>query len=149
MKLKSTSARVLSSRGFTLVELMVTILVVSILAAIAIPTYSAQIRKSRRTEARTALLDAAAREEQFYATHNLYTETPADLGYPAFPAPVGGSYYTLDVKCSDKTCANGFTATASPTGTQLKDTTCTAFTVTQTGLQGATPGANAATACWN
>ena len=48
----SMSSRAASSSGFTLVELMVTIMVVAILAAIAIPGYSSQVRKSRRTEAR-------------------------------------------------------------------------------------------------
>jgi type IV pilus assembly protein PilE len=145
----SMSSRAASSRGFTLVELMVTIMVVAILAAIAIPSYSSQIRKSRRTEARNALLDAAAREERFFATHNLYTQTATDLGYAAFPATVGSSYYTLNVTCNDKSCTTGFTATALPTGMQQKDTACTAFTVNQTGLQTATGSSNASTTCWN
>ena len=135
------------SRGFTLVELMVTILVGAILAAIAIPTYTSQIRKSRRTDARTAVMDAAAREERFFATHNAYSQTSTDLGYATFPAPVG-QYYTLTVVCT-AACA-GFTATASPiqTGPQVNDTACTSFTVDQTGLQTATPAANN-TLCWN
>jgi type IV pilus assembly protein PilE len=139
-----------SSRGFTLVELMVTILVAAILAAIAIPGYTNQIRKSRRTEARNAVLDAAAREERFFATHNVYSLTNTDLGYGTVAAPVVdvpvGLYYTLTVKCT-AACA-GFTVTASPAGTQLKDTACTAFTVDQTGLQTAIPAANTTT-CWN
>jgi len=65
---------------------MVTIAVIAILATIVIPTYQAQIRKSRRTEARTALLDAAAREEQYYATHNNYSTAGPDLGYAALPS---------------------------------------------------------------
>jgi len=140
-----------SSRGFTLVELMVTIVVAAILAAIAIPGYTNQIRKSRRTEARNAVLDAAAREERFFATRNLYTQTATDLGYASFPATVGSSYYTLNVQCNDRTCTTGFTVTASliPTGPQSKDTACTAFTVNQTGLQTATGSSNASTTCWN
>jgi len=50
------------SRGFTLVELMVVIVIASILMAIAIPSYKNSIRKSRRTDAKTALLDLAGRE---------------------------------------------------------------------------------------
>lgn len=141
-----------SSRGFTLVELMVTIVIGTILAAIAIPGYTNQVRKSRRTEARNAVLDAAAREEQFFATHNTYSLTATDLGYGTFPAPVG-SYYTLSVQCpvpASGGCAAGFTVTAVPitTGPQSKDTTCTAFMVDQTGLQTALPAANN-TICWN
>ena len=144
---KSRPPSVPSSKGFTLVELMVTIVVVAILAAIAVPSYTAQIRKSRRTEGRTAVLDAAAREERFFATHNFYTQTSTDLSYTPFPAAVG-NYYTLNVVCNDKACASGFTVTATPTGPQVNDTVCTSFTVDQTGLQSATPAANATT-CWN
>jgi type IV pilus assembly protein PilE len=146
MKISITSS-VPSSRGFTLVELMVTIVVGAILAAIAIPGFSSQIRKSRRTEARIAVQDAAAREERFFATHNFYSQTGTDLGYAAFPAAVG-NYYMLNVRCT-LACA-GFTVTASPTatGTQSNDTACTSFIVDQTGLQTATPAANS-TICWN
>ncbi len=77
-------------RGFTLIELMIAMLIVSILAALAIPSYNRSVRKSRRTEARSAVLDAAAREERFYATNNKYTQTAAELGYAALPVAVGG-----------------------------------------------------------
>ena len=144
----SISASAPSCKGFTLVELMVTIVVVSILASIAIPGYTSQIRKSRRTEARNAVLDAAAREERYFATHNIYSGAAADLGYTAFPAQVG-QYYNLSVQCG-AACATSFQVTASPiqTGPQVNDTACTSFTVDQTGLQTATPAANN-TLCWN
>ena len=57
------------SRGFTLVELMVVIVIASILMAIAVPSYKNSIRKSRRTDAKTALLDLAGREERFNSTN--------------------------------------------------------------------------------
>jgi type IV pilus assembly protein PilE len=128
---------------------MVTIVVLAILAAIAVPSYSSQVRKSRRTDARSAVLDAAGREERFFAINNKYSQTGTDLGYAAFPATVGGGYYTLSVQCADKACATGFTATASAAGPQLQDTACASFAVDQTGLQTATGAANAATTCWN
>ena len=148
----SISPSVPSSKGFTLVELMVTIVIMAILASIAIPGYTNQVRKSRRTEARNAVLDAAAREERYFATHNIYSGAAADLGYGAFPAPVG-SYYTLSVQCPVAAaggCGAGFTVTASAptTSPQYKDTACASFMVDQTGLQTATPAANN-TLCWN
>jgi len=54
--------------GFTLVELMVTVMIAAILLAIAVPSYQAYIRKSRRTEAKTAVLDLAGREETLFST---------------------------------------------------------------------------------
>ncbi|TLY92132.1 MAG: prepilin-type N-terminal cleavage/methylation domain-containing protein, partial [Gammaproteobacteria bacterium] len=45
--------------GFTLVELMVVVAIATILFAIAVPSYITYVRQSRRTEARTAVLDLA------------------------------------------------------------------------------------------
>jgi type IV pilus assembly protein PilE len=134
-----------ASKGFTLVELMVTVAIGAILAALVIPGYASQVRKSRRTEARTAVVDAAAREERYFATNNKYSVLPADLGYALFPAPVG-SYYTLTVTCgTDPTCATSFLVTATASApSQQKDTACLSFSVDQTGLQSAT-----GTTCWN
>ena len=140
-----------SPKGFTLVELMVVIMVVAILAAIAIPGYTSQIRKSRRTEARNALLDAAAREERFYATNNFYTIAASDLGYGAGPWPVnvGSNYYSLNATCTGgKTPCTDYTLTATAINSQAKDAACTALTLTSVGTQSSTGVATAAT-CWN
>jgi type IV pilus assembly protein PilE len=140
------------SRGFTLIELMVTMVIAAILAAIAIPSYNSSVRKSRRTEARSAVLDAAAREERYYATNNKYTQTAADLGYAALPVAVGGAYYNLNVVCTpDAATCSGFSVTATPANSQTKDTTCASFIVDQTGKQTSTgpSAANTTATCWN
>ena len=142
-------------RGFTLVELLTTLLIISILAAIAMPIYSSQTRKSRRTEARTALLDIAGREERLFSTTNTYSSTPSDLGYGAssatFPMAIASGYYTVNVVVTAGPPAT-FTVTATPvTGKgQEKDTQCASFTVVQTGAQTATnkAGSDATTTCW-
>ena len=87
------------SRGFTLIELVVAILIIAILGTIALSSYVNQSRKSRRTEARTALLDLAGREERNFSTTNVYSSTPSQLGYTgaAFPVTVGAGYYTVNV----------------------------------------------------
>ena len=56
------------SRGMTLIELMIVVVIVSILASIAVPSYIQQVRKSRRVQAKTALLDLAGREERYFST---------------------------------------------------------------------------------
>lgn len=144
--------------GFTLIELMVTIVVVSILASIAVPAYTHQIRKSRRTDARTALLELASREERYLATNNGYSITASDLGYTSFPSAVGNGYYTVTVAAGANglagsgTAAPSFVATASPvTGMgQDLDTDCRTFTVDSTGKQSSLNSASSdsTSICW-
>jgi type IV pilus assembly protein PilE len=141
--------------GFTLVELMVTISIAGTLAALALPGYSAVVRKSRRVEARLALLQLATREERFFSTNSAYTVSPADLGYAgSFPQAIAGGYYQIsicvaqDVPCSSgtETTGDAFAAQAVPVGSQTADSECTSLSLDSTGAQSAT-GTNANT-CW-
>ena len=138
------SMRAHAMAGFTLVELMTSVLVLTILAAIAIPTYSNQIRKSRRSEAKSALLDLAGREERYMATNGVYTSTPAALGYGTF-TNIGSGYYNLAVSITaavaptatttGSAAAYTLTATVTTTNGQNKDTSCQAFQVNSQGQQ--------------
>src|SRR6201987_6133436 len=87
------------SHGFTLVELMVVVVIATILLSVAVPSYMSQVRQSRRTEAKTAVLDLASREERYFSTNGaIYSTTPTHLGYSggAFPAPFcTDTYYTI------------------------------------------------------
>lgn len=143
--------------GFTLIELMVTIVIAAILLSIAVPSYMNQIRKSRRTEARTAVLDLATREERYLSTANVYSQTPGDLGYTAFGSgsPIGSGYYYLTVTVPDPAYAgpagtSSYIITATATGSQLKDTPCRSFSVNEVGQQTASDASNgvSTTTCW-
>jgi type IV pilus assembly protein PilE len=132
---------------------MVTIAVAAILGTIAVSSYTNQVRKSRRTEARTALLDLASRQERFFSTNSAYTTSAANLGYSGtFPQNIGSGYYSVSICVANAPgpCAgaaatgNIFLLTATTVGTQLKDTACATLSVDNTGLQTAT---NAS--CWN
>ena len=57
-------------QGFTLVEVMVVAVIISILLMVAMPTYQQSVRKARRADAYNALLELAARQERFYAQNN-------------------------------------------------------------------------------
>ena len=140
-------------RGFTLVELIVARVIATILVSIAVPTYQVQMRKSRRTEAKTTALDAAAREERYYATQNTYTQDTGQLGYTTgsgnFPYKTG-AYYEISVINSSAPTASAtgvttgtFTIVVSPApgSPQLQDTSCQNFIVTQTGARTANDGA--------
>lgn len=157
--------------GFTLIELLIAMVVASILIAIAVPSYSLMLRKSRRTDAKTALLDMAGLEERYYSTTYKYSASPTDLGYaggswPAAGITVGGGYYAVlqptVVAASPATVtANGVTVNPTPAtfsvtavpipGTdQAKDSDCATFTVTSAGARTAQNSMNVDTtpACW-
>jgi type IV pilus assembly protein PilE len=143
----ATSAR---HRGFTLIELMIVVVIASILVGIAVPSYTSQVRKSRRTDARNALMDIASREERYLSVTNSYSATPSDVGYSgaAWPQTLLDTYYTITVAVG--TNPNTFLVTATTAGMQVGDTACATFTVNQIGKQTALDsGAVDATAtCW-
>jgi type IV pilus assembly protein PilE len=149
----------LHSRGFTLIELMIVVLIVSILAGIAVPSYLSSVRKSRRTDAKTALLDIAAREERYFATNNgTYTAVASNLGYSGtWPTPivVGSGYYQIQtptITAGSTTAVATFSITAVPVpgSDQAKDSACTSFTITNTGAQSALGSdPNPSIDCWN
>jgi len=154
-------------RGFTLLELLVVVVIATILMSIAVPSYMTQIRQSRRTEAKTAILDLSGREERYLSTNPAgYTNTPALLGYAGFGVgnPIGSGYYYLTV-CSPATatCVPGlnmpnppaapsYTIVASPVPgqSQVNDLQCQLFAVDATGQQYAvdSAGNDQTKYCW-
>lgn len=134
--------------GFTLIELMIAVGIGAILASIAYGAYNNSVRKSRRTEAKTALLDLAGREERLFSTSNTYSLKPSDLGYTVtgdtMPMSVGNGYYTINVTNVAVGPPSTYTATATAVASQAKDTECATFTITQTGVQTSTGGGT----CW-
>ena len=148
-------------RGFTLIELMVVVVIATVLLSIAVPSYMSQVRQSRRTEAKTAVLDLASREERYFSTNGaIYSTTPADLGYTggAFPAPVAtDNYYTITVCSPAANCdpnanppaAPSYYITATPVAgsSQASDAQCQSFSVDSTGQQFST-GSLPSQQCW-
>lgn len=150
--------RAAAARGFTLVELLTAMVIAAILLAVAIPSYRTQTQKSRRTEAKTALLDLASREERYNSTNSAYSSTPSDLGYSGtWPLKVGSGYYQITAcVAADTACATdagkgqAFLLTAQPVGAQASDSQCLSFTLDSTGLQKVTGSASGTPSnCWN
>jgi len=98
------------SFGFTLIELMVVISIVGILAAIAIPAYNGQMRKSRRAEAITTLQDEQLKLERWRVDHTSF-------GTYVLPS-LNTSYYNFALT---GTSATAYTLTATPQGSQAAD----------------------------
>jgi type IV pilus assembly protein PilE len=141
-------------KGFTLIELMIAIVIVSILTAVAFPSYQNYVRQSNRAAAKAILYENAQFMEQFYTENSQYDATVGadgiantgdDVGVvlPIVQSPrTGVALYNISLQAA----ANAtFTLQAVPVGTMAGDA-CGTFTLTNTGLQGA--GGTVA-ACWN
>lgn len=141
--------------GFTLIELMITVAIIAILTVIAYPSYQQYVLKSHRVDAKTALLDLAARQERYFTLQNVYTSSPAALGYGAASFPIvvqtgNQSYYTLSVsQLNNAASSPAYTAQAVPTTLQQADA-CGTYTINQLGQQNNTGLANNTTSaqCW-
>jgi type IV pilus assembly protein PilE len=134
---RSTVTRSRRARGFSLLELVVTLAIVAILASLALPGYRAQQLRARRTEAISALMQIAALQERHYLRHHTYTLAleavpPAGLGLRASSE---NGRYAIAITAAD---AAGFSATATAVGSQAGDSRCAAFTINETGARTAT-----------
>jgi type IV pilus assembly protein PilE len=109
-------------RGFTLMEVMITVVIIAILAAIAVPNYNDQVRKSRRADAKVALEQTAQQLERCFVDNNTFVYDAANApGCPqSFTTDDG--YYTINVAAT----ATTYSLTAQPTskGKQDDDSQC-------------------------
>ncbi len=133
------------SAGFTLIEVMVVVAIIGILAALAYPSYSDQVVRSRRAAAAGCVQEAALFVERFRTTNMTYAGAEAAL--PACSTDVT-AFYTL----AAVTTATTFTVTATPIagGPQaLKDGLCLALSINQRGVRSVSGSASATPVdCW-
>jgi type IV pilus assembly protein PilE len=164
-------------RGFSIVELLVTLVILGILTAIAVPMYSSYLVRGQRAAAKTVLLQTAQAMERFYTACGNY-----DNGASSGNGPCGTANYPLGASYVAGTCnavappspaattycvqgaasnANTYQLTATPCGdsgancgpagnASFTDPQCDVLTIDNTGkrgVAGTTPQAMAGT-CW-
>ena len=143
--------------GFTLVELIIVVAIISILASTAIPAYNGYVETSKRSDGQASLIALAIAQEKFRATCSSYAteildddndgvnDSVCDTSTPSFKVEFDttsdGGYYTLVITSAS---GSGFTAQADPTFAQTSCDTAD-FQITEDGPD---LGSDAKKACW-
>lgn len=134
--------------GFTLVELMITVAIVGILAAVAYPSYAEYVRRTARADAQSDLAENVQFLERIYTNNNRYDRTMNGGAWAALPVTQsprsGNAKYNFAIAFG----AGGltYTITAVPQGSQALDK-CATMTINQAGVQTPATGTDGRP-CW-
>jgi type IV pilus assembly protein PilE len=124
------------SSGFTLIELLITVAIIGILAAIAVPSYQQYVVQSRRSEAQSTLMNLQLAMDKWRASHNAYSTVVTTV----CSSCTNTSYYDFAIEPVGE---EGYSLSATAKGTQLsKDGACSPLGLTQGGVK--TPSSG----CW-
>lgn len=139
-----TKTQVRRQRGFTLIELLITVAVAGVLAAIAYPSFTQYLVKSRRAEAVNGLTQIQQAQERWRTNNPAYNPTLSAIFTPAASNPYNFALSGVS--------ANAFTATATPKnpGSQAGDVECATMSIAVTnGNATYSATGTGAARCWN
>ena len=141
------------TKGFTLIEVLIVVMIIGLLAAIAGPSYLQNVRKGRRADVRTVLVQNAQFMERSMTENSRYDITPSGpTTLPLLVSPVGASAANVDYDIA-LTVLTPLTYTITATrkaGGKMDTDECGNYTLTQTGARGLVAGTFTLTVdeCW-
>lgn len=143
---RNRCVRTRDARGFTLIEVMITVVIVAILASIALPNYTEAVARGRRADAQTQLLSAAQFIERYFTANGTYVGVTVPTSLASSPAS-GTSQYMI---AATGVALTTYVLTATPVaGAAMATDKCGEFIIDQTGAKTLGTTATAAIAdCW-
>ncbi|KGJ88256.1 type IV pilin protein [Thalassotalea sp. ND16A] len=136
------------TKGFTLIELMITVVIIGIIAGVAYPSFMDMMNKSRRADAHSALMELSLAQSKLRGNCTTYASGIGSVSDCANKKVKGTSssengYYALSVSGAT---GNAYTLTATAQGVQLNDTRCKKMTLAVSPSQ--PKGVKAPETCW-
>ncbi|MEX1667219.1 type IV pilin protein [Zhongshania arctica] len=131
-------------RGFTLIEVMITVAIISILTLVALPSYRDYVVRANRSAAASYLQEVANLQERNFLDERSYATSMLDLG-ATVPSQVEQNY-TVTTVADNAATPPSYTVSAAPKSNQAGDDDCGTLTLNSQGQQGYAAGA---TRCWN
>ena len=127
-------------RGFTLIEIMITVVIVAVIAAVAIPNYTDYITRSKFAEAHGLLADQRVKLEQYYMDNRRYSSdiAGATCGLGNTMTVPNAKYFTYTCATSNPNTVGAQSYTLTATGAAAEGLAGIAFTINQSNTRGTT-----------
>jgi type IV pilus assembly protein PilE len=146
-------------RGFTLIEIMITVVIVAVIAAIAVPNYTDYVTRSKFAEATGHLSDLRVKLEQYYMDNRRYSSDTAGAtcGLGNTIAVTNSKYFTYTCATGNANTVGAQSYTLTATGVAAEGLSGLAFTINQANARATTVASGSAiankgyaanTGCW-
>ena len=136
------------TRGFTLIEILITVVIISVIAAVAVPNYTDYVTRSKFAEAQGQLSDLRVKLEQYYMDNRRYSTdvAGATCGLGNTITIANAKYFTYTCATSNANTVGAQSYTLTATGAAGEGLAGLAFTINQANTRGTTVASGSAIA---